>query len=169
MWTQQGSTRPRPSTFPQQSWPPLPLTLGFALVPPSVKGPLQLKKKGAPWALQSPPVFGVSVKFFRFSAKFWSLYVKIRNNMENIICIPCKSGKHENNKSRPWKYCVTPLKRKEKIFLAKYMIYAVLSRFQTYRNLRVISLPWTWSSSIVPPHPLPLKPFFILFQPLEHK
>ena len=40
----QGSTRPRPSTFPRQSWPPLPLTLGVALVSTSVNGPLELEK-----------------------------------------------------------------------------------------------------------------------------
>ena len=124
------------------------------------------RKKQAPWTLQSPTIFGVSVKFVRFSAKFWSLHVKFRNNIENIISLPCKWSKHVNYKSRPCIYCVTPLKRNENIFLAKYMIYAVLATCETCYNLRGISLPSTWSSSILTSHPLPLKPILILCQPL---
>ena len=58
-------TRTRPSPFPRQSWPLLPLTLGAGLVPLNVKGPLWLEKQ-TPWTLQSQTIFGVPAIFVRF-------------------------------------------------------------------------------------------------------
>ena len=135
----------------------------------------------APWYYQVPRVPGVGksepheprgVQLFLefppnmsdFPAKFGSLNVKIRNYMENIICIPCKWSNHVNNKSRPCKYHATPLKRN--YFLVKFMISAVLSPFQICRNLRAFSLPSTWSSSILCSPSLPLKPSLTLCHPL---
>ena len=84
--------------------------------------PGSTKCQGSPAVGKSKPhepcrvqlFFGVSVKFVRFSLK-----VKIRNDMENIICISCKWGKHSKSKSRPWRDTLQhPLKEK-KIFFGK--------------------------------------------------
>ena len=165
MYRTQGSTRHWPSIFSLQYWPPLPLTPGVALVTPSVKGPLQLEK-GSPWTPQSLLFFGVSAEFVRLCANYWSLKVKIINNIENVICIPGKGRKYLNNNNRPWKYHVTLLERRIFFFLAKSMFYPDLSECQTSHNLRFSPLPSTWSKSIHPSHSLPLKPILVLCHPL---
>ena len=49
----QCSTRPRPSTFHRQSWPPLHLILGGNLAPPRTKCPWSFKKRPhKPWGVQ---------------------------------------------------------------------------------------------------------------------
>ena len=61
--------------------------------------------------------------------------------------------------------CTTPQKERNDFFWKIYDLRSFVP-FQTCLNLRVISLPSTWSSSIIPSHPLSLKPILILFQPL---
>ena len=100
-----------------------------------------------------------------FPAKFGSLNVKITNYMGNI-CIPFKCSNHVNNKSRPCKYHATPLKRKKRRILVKFMIYSVLSQFQICLNLRAFPLFSTWSSSSLHSPSLPLKPILNLCHPL---
>ena len=106
-------------------------------------------KKWAPWTLQRSTIFGVSIKFVRFSTKFWSLNVTIRNNMENIIYIPCKWSKHIDNKWRPWKYKVTPLKRKVfccqnigfRQFCPNFKLVVIYALFPPPRLGQVLSFP----------------------------
>ena len=87
----QGSTRPRPLTFPQQSCSSLSLALGGTLTPPSVKGPWSWKM-WAPWTPWDPTILRVSAKCVRFSNKFGYLNGNIRNNMENSNFVKNKFG-----------------------------------------------------------------------------
>ena len=54
------------------------------------------------------------------------------------------------------------------MILVKFMIYIVLPQFPTWRNLLAFSLPSTWSSSILPSPPLPLKSILTLWLTLSH-
>ena len=122
------------------------------------QGSLELEKQ-APWTFWIQNIFRLSAKFVRFSTQFGSLYVKIRNYMGNITCITCKWSNYVNPKSWQCKYHAIPLKRKP--FLVKFLIYAVLLRFQICHDLRAFPLFSTWSSCIPPSPSLPLKPFVI--------
>ena len=84
--------------------------------------------------------FRFLAKFVKFSSKFWSLNVQIRNNLENVIFISCKWYKL-------CKYyvnsivisCRTFQKEEEECIWVKYLIYAVLLQFEFGRNLRFFS------------------------------
>ena len=82
----------------------------------------------------------VSSKFVKFSGKFGSLNVQIRNNFKNIIFIACKWSKickyYVNSMVIS---CSTCQKEEKECTWVKYLIYAVLSRFQICCNLRFFS------------------------------
>ena len=66
-----------------------------------------------------------------------------------------------------YKYFNTSQQEGKETILVKFVIYKVVSQFQTCCNLRTFILPSTWSSSILPSHSLPLKPILILCHPLH--
>ena len=80
----------------------------------------------------------MSAKFVKFSAKFGSLNVQIRNNLKNIIFIAflwCKVCKYYVNSMVS--SCSACQKEEIECMWVKYLIYAVLSQSQFRRNLRI--------------------------------
>ena len=91
---------------------------------------------------------------------------KLRNFMENIVCIPFKLSNHLNNKSGQCLYHVTHLKRKNRKQFCKNLCFMHFVAISDCWNLRAFSLPSTWSSSILPFLSFPLKPYLTLCHPL---
>ena len=106
----------------------------------------------------------ICAKFVRFSAKFWSINVKIRNYIENIICIPFKWRNHVNNKSGPCLYHVTHLKRKNRKQLCKNLCFMHFcydfKLFEFTRFFPPLDLNKFYPS-------LPFPPFETYFNPLS--
>ena len=102
-----------------------------------------------------------------FFVKFVSSSLKIRNNMENIVCLPCKWSKYESNKTRQWEYYVIPLKRN---LLNNFWLTLQFTQFCHDIKLVVVYVfspsPQLGQALSVPPNFFPLKPMLILCHPL---
>ena len=83
--------------------------------------------------------FGFSAKLVHFSANFGSLNVQIKYNLKNVIDIACKWGKICKYYVYSMVISLSPVKRKKGCIWVKYLIYAILSRFQIGHHLSVFS------------------------------
>ena len=92
--------------------------------------------------------FLFSAKFVNISAKFGFLNTQIRNELKNVIFIAFKGCKifkyYINSMVISYSSCQ---KEKKKCIWDKYLIYAVLSRFQICHNIRVFFSPNLHSQS----------------------
>ena len=126
---------------PKHLWPAKWLTSPFVDRPAAMAGPAKIHQwhrlgKNKLHELRSVQLFfWFSAKFVNISDKFEFLNMQIRNNLKNVIFIACKWCKiykySVNSMVISHSYCE---KEEKECIWVKYLIYAVLSRFQICCN-----------------------------------